>query len=136
MSSWTKRCVSSCGGERNIAVNTVTFRRLGTKSGFRLIMLCRRSMAEMICRRTWRCCLRCNLHKGTNLSGIDPSNGSIVTLFNPRREVWGDHFRLHGGIIVGLTPCGQATVVALAMNAPERVRLRESLLSEGILPLE
>ena len=32
-------------------------------------------------------CLRCNLHKGPNLSGIDPADDRIVTLFNPRSDL-------------------------------------------------
>ena len=30
-------------------------------------------------------CLRCNLHKGPNLTGIDPVNGAVEPLFHPRR---------------------------------------------------
>lgn len=29
-------------------------------------------------------CLRCNLHKGTNLTGIDPETREITRLFHPR----------------------------------------------------
>jgi 5-methylcytosine-specific restriction endonuclease McrA len=32
-------------------------------------------------------CYHCNLHKGPNLSGIDPETGQIAALFNPRRDV-------------------------------------------------
>lgn len=56
------------------------------------------------------CCSRCNYSKGPNLSGIDPSSGSIVPLFNPRTESWHDHFELHGALIIGRTPTGRATV--------------------------
>jgi hypothetical protein len=81
-------------------------------------------------------CLRCNLFKGTNLSGIDPQDGQITSLFDPRRQLWRDHFRWNGSLIVGRTPEGRVTVSVMEMNAPERVRLRESLLAEGRLPLE
>jgi hypothetical protein len=30
------------------------------------------------------CCGWCNLHKGTNLSAVDPHSGRAVRLFNPR----------------------------------------------------
>jgi hypothetical protein len=82
------------------------------------------------------CCLRCNLCKGTNLSGLDPLDGSVVTLFSPRRDVGGDHFRWNGTTLVGSTPAGRATVEVLVMNAPERVRLRRALLEEGLLQLD
>lgn len=30
-------------------------------------------------------CLGCNLHKGPNLTGIDPKTKKVTRLFNPRR---------------------------------------------------
>jgi hypothetical protein len=80
------------------------------------------------------CCIRCNLHKGTDLTGIDSVSGEIVRLFDPRRQNWADHFRWNGPLLAGLTPTGRATLVLLKMNAPERVALRQALLQEGILP--
>jgi hypothetical protein len=77
-------------------------------------------------------CLRCNLHKGTDLSGIDPVSRRIVTLFNPRKQAWEEHFRWNGPIVVGRTPAGRATVAVLAMNARERVRLRQVLMMTGV----
>jgi 5-methylcytosine-specific restriction endonuclease McrA len=32
-------------------------------------------------------CLRCNLHKGPNLTGIDPKSKKLTRLFNPRRHL-------------------------------------------------
>jgi hypothetical protein len=79
------------------------------------------------------CCLRCNLHKGTNLSGIEPLSGAVTTLFDPRAQRWEEHFEMNGPIIAGKTACGRATIAVLKMNAPERVRLRQSLIAEGLL---
>ena len=76
-------------------------------------------------------CDRCNAYKGPNLTSIDPETGHIVPLFNPREDVWCDHFMLRGGEIVGLTPTGRATVRLLNMNARSRVQLREQWLTEG-----
>jgi HNH endonuclease len=39
-------------------------------------------------------CARCNRHKGPNLSGIDPESGKLTRLFNPRIDVWAEHFYL------------------------------------------
>lgn len=69
-------------------------------------------------------CHRCNHHKGTNLSGIDPETGQTVSLFNPRQSSWSDHFDHRGPVIAGLTPMGRATVRVLAMNAQRRIELR------------
>ena len=72
-------------------------------------------------------CHRCNLHKGPNLSGIDPQSGEVATLFNPRQEPWPDHFFFDGEWIIGLTATGRATVQVLAMNDPRRRELRREI---------
>ena len=78
-------------------------------------------------------CIRCNLGKGPNLSGIDSKTGEIVELFHPRRQIWAEHFALVGAEVVGLTPCGRATVSVLNMNEERRYRLRQALLEAGEL---
>jgi hypothetical protein len=77
-------------------------------------------------------CHHCNLHKGPNLSGIDPDTGAVVALFNPRLQRWEEHFMLRGTLIVGLTETGRATVEVLAMNAPARRDLRTSPGASGV----
>jgi hypothetical protein len=70
-------------------------------------------------------CPSCNLKKGTNLTGIDPDNGSVVALFNPRLDHWFDHFAYHGDRLLGITSTGRTTVTTLAMNDAERRRIRQ-----------
>jgi 5-methylcytosine-specific restriction endonuclease McrA len=77
--------------------------------------------------------LRCNAHKGPNLTGIDPETGQLTRLFNPRRHAWARHFRWQGPVLVGKTALGRTTVEVLAMNHPDRVALREELLQQGLL---
>ena len=69
-------------------------------------------------------CHHCNLHKGPNLSAIDPITEQVVLLFNPREQNWHEHFSLRGPSILGLTPIGRATIQLLQMNALARVELR------------
>ena len=69
-------------------------------------------------------CDRCNAYKGPNLTSIDPETRTLVALFNPRADLWSDHFAIRDRQIVGLTPGGRATVRLLNMNAPRRVELR------------
>ena len=69
-------------------------------------------------------CIHCNLHKGPNLTGIDPVSGEIARLFDPRREAWTEHFKREGPLIIGTTPVGRATVRVMAMNEPSHVALR------------
>lgn len=78
-------------------------------------------------------CVRCNLGKSSNLSGIDDETGAIVTLFNPRTQIWEEHFAYEGADIIGLTPTGRATVAVLNMNEEERLTLRTALLFTGEL---
>ncbi len=78
-------------------------------------------------------CFRCNLHKGPNLTSIDPVTGNMVRLFNPRQDAWDEHFTLQDVQIAGLTPIGRATVRALSMNAAERMQLRAELMAQGEL---
>lgn len=73
-------------------------------------------------------CQQCNLFKGPNLASIDPETGAVCPIFNPRRQRWADHFAQNEFVIRGLSPVGRATVRLLQMNAPERLRLRRSLV--------
>jgi len=76
-------------------------------------------------------CHRCNLHKGPNLTGIDPLTGEVTSLFHPRRDQWGDHFVFRGVLIEGLTPTGRATIQVLAMNDARRLELRTAVTTRG-----
>jgi hypothetical protein len=78
-------------------------------------------------------CHRCNLHKGPNLTGIDPLTKSVVSLFHPRTDEWREHFALMGVRIEGLSGIGRATVQVLAMNDARRLELRTELLASGEL---
>lgn len=78
-------------------------------------------------------CVRCNLAKSSNLSGIDDATGQVVELFDPRTASWFDHFAYQGAEIIGLTPTGRATAAVLNMNEPKRLQLRQELLDNGEL---
>ena len=76
-------------------------------------------------------CGFCNLHKGPNIAGLAPESGRLVPLFNPRKELWADHFQWHGTVVVGRTAIGRATVQLLAMNDWDQVEVRENLHTLG-----
>jgi hypothetical protein len=69
-------------------------------------------------------CAECNLHKGSDLTGIDPDSGQVTPLFNPRRDLWDEHFEWDGLRIVGHSAVGRTTVRLLQLNAPARLRVR------------
>jgi hypothetical protein len=79
-------------------------------------------------------CYHCNLHKQTDLTGIDPLTGKPVTLYHPRRHKWQRHFRWKGVFLLGKSAIGRATVAALAMNDRDMIALRTTLLEEGAFP--
>lgn len=79
-------------------------------------------------------CLRCNRSKGSDLTAIDPETQRVVPLFNPRAQLWPDHFGLSGALIVGLTPTGRATVALLKFNLVARVDSRRLLTQAGLFP--
>ena len=71
-------------------------------------------------------CIDCNLHKGTNLTGIDPETNEITQLFHPRRQSWADHFEWQGIYLTGKTATGRTTSRVLNINSEDQVALRSS----------
>ena len=76
-------------------------------------------------------CLYCNSYKGPNLAGVDPLDGEIVRLFNPRTENWSEHFEWRGAWLSGISTHGRATIQVLNINSQESVVVRENLMREG-----
>jgi 5-methylcytosine-specific restriction endonuclease McrA len=74
-------------------------------------------------------CTLCNKHKGSDLASLDPETGLIVPLYHPRRDHWTDHFQVHVGQVVPLTPTGRVTVRLLQLNHPDRVEERTLLIA-------
>jgi len=84
----------------------------------------------------WLACSLCNDHKSDRIAALDPLTGEIVRLFDPRHQVWNEHFAwtAEGDRIVGLTPVGRATVVALNLNRPSLVKARQAWCVVGWHP--
>jgi hypothetical protein len=87
----------------------------------------------------WLACPLCNRYKGDRTEAIDPESGETVPLFNPRTQVWSDHFQwIEGGLrIVGKTPIGRATVAALHLSDDlDALTVRSYWISAGWHPPE
>jgi hypothetical protein len=84
----------------------------------------------------WLACSLCNNHKGDRIVGLDPLSGEVVRLFNSRHQSWCDHFRWteSGDRIVGISPTGRASVVALNLNRPSLVHARRLWVAVGWHP--
>ena len=81
-------------------------------------------------------CAGCNNHKYAKTHARDPETGRRVSLFNPRRQQWSRHFAWSEDslYVVGKTPVGRATVVALHLNRTELINLRRALVAVGEHP--
>jgi hypothetical protein len=74
--------------------------------------------------------------RGHETHALDPETSLTVSLFNPRTQSWHEHFRWSddGEEIIGLTPTGRATVIALKLNHPIIVVARRLWTSVGWWP--
>lgn len=91
---------------------------------------------ETIRENLWLACHTCNQHKSTRTQFVDAETDETVPLFNPRTQRWSEHFRWHpSGIrILGITPCGRATVAALQLNNDFAVETRRYWVIAGWHP--
>jgi len=71
-------------------------------------------------------CATCNLSKAKATRAHDPLTDEEIPLFNPRQQLWGDHFEWmdNGAIIHGKTAIGRATIMRLKMNMERVVTAR------------
>lgn len=75
-------------------------------------------------------CRRCNERRYNFVIGIDPETKSEVAIFNPRKQIWSEHFTWSpdGKTIIGTTPVGRATCERLDLN-DERYPVDDSIRS-------
>jgi hypothetical protein len=81
-------------------------------------------------------CAQCNRNKGSDIASVDPETDRPEFLYNPRTQLWRDHFQLNSSIIVPLTAPGRVTVRLLQLNQIDRILLRKELLSTGRYPYQ
>src|SRR5262249_34574698 len=80
-------------------------------------------------------CPHCNGRKWAHTEAVDPESKRIVPLFNPRTQVWSDHFQWSQQspvVLEGKTEIGRATIAALEMNHQNVQQVRGLLLRLGI----
>ncbi len=63
-------------------------------------------------------CRRCNERRYNFVAGYDLETKAIVPLFNPRQQIWSEHFiwSANGRIIVGVTPLVEQPASALILT--------------------
>ena len=74
-------------------------------------------------------CQGCNGKKHDKVQAVDPFTFEVVNLFHPRQQQWLDHFAWNEDftLVIGLTPTGRATIVALELNRAGVINLRKLL---------
>ena len=84
----------------------------------------------------WLACRRCNDFKGNRIDAVDLETGERVALFNPRRQVWSEHFAWSPDStqIRGRTPIGRVTVEILRLNNDFIVVARQFWVEAGRWP--
>jgi HNH endonuclease len=83
-----------------------------------------------------RSCGICNNNKRDKIEHIDPLTQQIVRLYNPRQDIWTDHFQWSDDdlYIIGLTPIGRATIALLKLNRINTTNLRKLLKMADLHP--
>lgn len=81
-------------------------------------------------------CSNCNLSKAKATTATDPETEEIAALFNPRQQLWHEHFEwVDEGIrLKGLSPTGRATISRLKMNHERILTARARWIIGGFHP--
>jgi hypothetical protein len=81
-------------------------------------------------------CGNCNLSKAKATTAIDSETNAVVPLFNPRTQLWSEHFEWtpDGTVLRGLNPIGRATVERLKINQDRVVSARALWVASGLHP--
>jgi hypothetical protein len=80
-------------------------------------------------------CALCNRSKGSDIGSIS-TTGEFIRFFNPRTDLWSDHFRLESAAIHPLTTIGEVTAHILEFNNSARLHEREEMIRFGKYPSE
>ncbi len=82
-------------------------------------------------------CLPCNRRKGSDIGSVAEGTGALTRFYNPRTDVWFEHFSYdgEGSVIRPLSEIGEVTARILGFNQPEQILERESLCTVGRYPV-
>jgi hypothetical protein len=78
-------------------------------------------------------CSFCNRFKGSDIGSI--FRDDFIRFFNPRKDIWTDHFVLDEAVIQPLTPIGEVTAKILQFNNIDRIIERQLLMEVGKYPM-
>ena len=78
-------------------------------------------------------CGFCNVFKGTDLGTTLKDKMEIVRFFNPRTDIWQEHFEVIEGQILGVSDIGKATEKIFQFNTVERILERKLLIESSLV---
>ena len=81
-------------------------------------------------------CVFCNRNKGSDIGSVVANSTDFVRFYNPRTDIWSEHFRLSDVVIEPLTKIGEATVRILQINHEDKMLERVILGRFGRYPNE
>lgn len=83
-------------------------------------------------------CPNCNLSKAAATTGFDTQTNQEIALFNPRTQIWSEHFEwIDGGLrLHGKSSTGRVTIERLKMNQQRIIRARRNWIFSGNHPPE
>ncbi|RYZ86892.1 MAG: HNH endonuclease [Proteobacteria bacterium] len=70
-------------------------------------------------------CFNCNRNKGSDIASIDWDSNEIIRFYNPRSDIWAEHFRFEGFHIVATTQIGKVTATIFRFNDRNRLLERD-----------
>lgn len=81
-------------------------------------------------------CYRCNEFKGARIQGVDPVTDELTMFFNPRKQLWIEHFAWVNGAtqVIGVTGIGRVTAIALRINNEYIIATRGIWVARGWHP--
>lgn len=81
-------------------------------------------------------CQGCNGYKSTKTEAFDAMSQTTVQFYNPRRDLWNEHFVWSENFteIIGKTAKGRVTVTILKLNRQRVMNLRRILILSGEHP--
>ena len=74
-------------------------------------------------------CPACNYYKGSDIATfIKNDTQKLIRFFNPRIDVWNEHFEIIDGQIIGVSEIGEATEKIFKFNEISRLIYRRQLI--------
>jgi hypothetical protein len=70
-------------------------------------------------------CITCNCNKGSDIGTVLLPNRTFIRLFNPREDIWMEHFEWNNRSIIPLSDIGEATIKVLNLNDLNRIMERQ-----------